>query len=152
MARADARRDDLEIGASALAKFDWHAARAAFERAVAAGGGAEAFEGLGQAAFQLDEPGVSLSANEQAYAGYREAGRSVDAARVAVALAWLYRSYRGERAVSDGWLARARRLLDGHGPTRELGWVELREASFALPARAGARTRRRGRGAWARTR
>lgn len=133
MGTVDARSEALKLGASALAKFDWAAARAAFERAVAAGVGAEAFEGLAQAAFQLDEPGVSLSANEQAYARYREAGRSVDAARVAIALAWLYRSYRGERAVSDGWLARARRLLDGHGPTRELGWVALREASFALP-------------------
>ena len=36
--------------------------------------------------------------------------------------------------MSDGWLARARRLLDGRGPTRELGLVALREASFALPA------------------
>jgi LuxR family maltose regulon positive regulatory protein len=36
-------------------------------------------------------------------------------------------------AVSDGWLAQARRLLDGRGPTSEHGWLALREASFALP-------------------
>jgi DNA-binding CsgD family transcriptional regulator len=52
---------------------------------------------------------------------------------VAIALAWEYRAYRGEPAVSDGWLGRARRLLEGHTPTRELGWLALREASFALP-------------------
>jgi ATP/maltotriose-dependent transcriptional regulator MalT len=57
----------------------------------------------------------------------------VDAARVAIALAWEYRAYRGEPAVSDGWLGRARRLLDGAAPTRERGWLALREASFALP-------------------
>jgi DNA-binding CsgD family transcriptional regulator/predicted negative regulator of RcsB-dependent stress response len=30
-------------------------------------------------------------------------------------------------------LSRARRLLEGGGPTRERGWLALREASFALP-------------------
>jgi DNA-binding CsgD family transcriptional regulator len=60
----------------------------------------------------------------------------VQAARVATALAWQYRTHRGERAVSDGWIARARRLLAGCGPTRELGWLALREASFALPSDA----------------
>jgi hypothetical protein len=40
---------------------------------------------------------------------------------------------RGERAVSDGWLARARRLLEGQGRTAEQGWLALREGSFALP-------------------
>jgi LuxR family maltose regulon positive regulatory protein len=89
--------------------------------------------GLAQAAFFLDEPDVAVDAHERAYAGYRSADRAVDAARVAIALAWEYRAYRGEPAVSDGWLGRARRLLDGAGPTRECGWLALREASFALP-------------------
>jgi DNA-binding CsgD family transcriptional regulator len=90
-------------------------------------------EGLAQAAFFLDEPAAAVDAHERAYAAYRTAGRAVDAARVAIALAWEYRAYRGEPAVSDGWLGRARRLLEGLGPTRESGWLALREASFALP-------------------
>src|SRR5438093_9795091 len=74
--------------------------------------------------------------------GIAKVGRAVDAARIAIALAWDYRTVRGERAVSDGWLARARRLLEGHGRTRERGWLALRETSFALPGDA-ARARER---------
>jgi hypothetical protein len=46
-----------------------------------------------------------FDARERAYAGYRDAGRAIDAARVATALAWDYRIFRGEPAVADGWLA-----------------------------------------------
>jgi LuxR family maltose regulon positive regulatory protein len=72
----------------------------------------------------------------RAYAAYREAGRATDAARIAIALAWDYRIFRGEAAIGDGWLARARRLLQNGGPTRERCWLLLREASFALPGDA----------------
>src|SRR5881397_387208 len=68
--------------------------------------------------------------------GIAKVGRAVDAVRIAIALAWDYRAVRGERAVSDGWLARARRLLEGRGRTQERGWLALREASFALPGDA----------------
>ena len=136
MASTGVGSDDLDAGARALAEHDWPDARAAFERALAAGAGPEALEGLAQAAFFLNEAALALDARERAYAGYREDGRLVDAARMATALAWDYRSGRGERAVAEGWLARARRLLDGCGPTRELGWLALREASFALPGNA----------------
>jgi tetratricopeptide (TPR) repeat protein len=132
MAAADVCAD-LRGGKSALSECRWAEAREAFERAARAGAGAEALEGLAQAAFFLDEPDVAVDAHERAYAAYRSADRAVDAARVAIALAWEYRAYRGEPAVSDGWLGRARRLLDGAGPTRERGWLALREASFALP-------------------
>jgi hypothetical protein len=138
---ADALSDDLQAGAAALAECNWRVARAAFERATAAGGGPEAFEGLAQAAFFLDDAAVTIDARERAYAGYREAGRPVDAGRVAIALAWDYRAFRGERAVADGWLARARRLLAGCGRTRERGWLALREASVRPAGGCGARTR-----------
>jgi DNA-binding CsgD family transcriptional regulator len=136
MGTVGTRSEYLEAGHTALERCDWPSARASFERAVAARGGAEALEGLGQALFFLNESAAALEARERAYAGYREAGRAVDAARVATALAWQYRTHRGERAVSDGWLARGRRLLAGCGPTRELGWLALREASFGLPGDA----------------
>jgi len=141
MTAADVR-SDLEVGKAALAACSWGEARVAFARAVDAGGGPEAFEGLAQAAFFLDDPDVAVDAHERAYAAYRSAGRPVDAARVAISLAWEYRAYRGEPAVSDGWLGRARRLLEGFDRSRERGWLALREASFALPGDlAGARER-----------
>jgi DNA-binding CsgD family transcriptional regulator len=117
----------------ALERADWETARRLFSDVLERSETPEALEGLARAAFFLNEGETALEARERAYARYREAGRPVDAARMAIALAWDYRAARGERAVSDGWLARARRLLDGEGPTSECGWLALREASFALP-------------------
>jgi DNA-binding CsgD family transcriptional regulator len=136
MATMDARSDALAAGQAALERGAWEQARAAFERALAAEAGPEALEGLATAAWFLDEAPLVFDARERAYAGYRGAGRAMDAARVAIALAWDYRVFRGEAAVGDGWLARARRLLEGRGPTCERGWLLLREASFALPGDA----------------
>ena len=125
--------DALRAGDAALERGEWAVARGAFEDARAAGGGPEADEGLASAAWFLDEAAVALEARERAYAGYCDAGRPVDAARIATALAWDYRIFRGEAAVGDGWLARARRLLRDAPPVAEQGWLALREASFALP-------------------
>jgi DNA-binding CsgD family transcriptional regulator len=128
--------DLLRRGNEALGNADWGTASELFADALERSETPEALEGLATAAFFLDEPERALTTRERAYSVYREAGRSVDAARIAIALAWDYRVVRGERAVGDGWLARARRLLDGCGPTREQGWLALREASFALPGDA----------------
>jgi DNA-binding CsgD family transcriptional regulator len=120
----------------ALVRSDWETAKRLFTDALDQGEAPEALEGLARAAFFLNDGEAAIDAHERAYAGYRESGRPVDAARVAIALAWDYRATRGERAVADGWLARARRLLEREGPTRERGWLALREASFALPGNA----------------
>jgi DNA-binding CsgD family transcriptional regulator len=132
-----ARAELVARAREALVAADWDVARRLFSEALAQGETPEALEGLARANFFLNEGELVLEAHERAYAAYREKSRAVDAARVAIALAWDYRAFRGERAVSDGWLARARRLLEGHGPTREQGWLALREASFALPADPG---------------
>ena len=132
-AAASAPRDLLAQASRALGDADWPTARALFSQALEHEETPEALEGLGTAAFFLDEGEAALAARERAYGAYRSAGRPVDAARVATALAWDYRIFRGERAVGDGWLARARRLLEGCGATSERGWVSLREASFSLP-------------------
>jgi DNA-binding CsgD family transcriptional regulator len=124
----------ISLGSQALSNADWVTARDRFAEALALRETGEALEGLGTAAFFLDEAELALDARERAYARYREAGRTVDAARVAIAVAWDYRTVRGEKALGDGWLARARRLLEDGGPIRERGWLALREASFSLPA------------------
>jgi LuxR family transcriptional regulator, maltose regulon positive regulatory protein len=134
MAEPDVTTADLVRRAEqALADTDWAAAKSLFLAALEQDESPEALDGLAQASFFLIELEEALGARERAYAAYRSAGRSVDAARMAIALAWDYRSARGERAVADGWLARARRLLEGCGPIPERGWLALREASFALP-------------------
>jgi LuxR family maltose regulon positive regulatory protein len=123
----------LESADKALASADWQTARRLFSAALEQQQTPEALEGLAKAAFFLDEAELALQARERAYSGYLNAGCEVDAARVAITLAWDYRTLRGERAVGDGWLARARRLLEDSGPVREQGWLAVREASFALP-------------------
>jgi DNA-binding CsgD family transcriptional regulator len=127
---------ELGRGNEALARGDWPAARRLFEHSLASGETPEALEGLGTAAFFSGEGELALETRERAYARYREAGRPVDAARVATMVAWDYRTVRGEPAVAAGWLARARRLLEDCGPTAEGGWLAVREASFALPGNA----------------
>jgi LuxR family maltose regulon positive regulatory protein len=126
----------------ALARGDWTEARRLFEQLLVSDETPEALEGLGTAAFFSGDGELAIATRERAYALYREAGRPVDAARVAIGVAWDQRTVRGEPAVAAGWLARARRLLEDCGPTPERGWLALREASFALPGDA-ARARKR---------
>jgi DNA-binding NarL/FixJ family response regulator len=136
MTESAAREQLLARGGEALANGDWDGAKRLFADALEQEETPEALEGLGQAAFFLNEGELALGARERAYALYRKAERPVDAARVATALAWDYRAVRGERAVAHGWLARARSLLADADATSERGWLVLREASFALPADA----------------
>jgi ATP/maltotriose-dependent transcriptional regulator MalT len=63
---------------------------------------------------------------------YLARGDRTDAARIAVWLAWDAWAFRGESAVANGWLGRARRLLDGQPACAERAWLELREGSLCL--------------------
>jgi hypothetical protein len=62
----------------------------------------------------------------------REQGQTIEAARVASFLAWDYGAMRGANAVANGWLQRARRLVEGREPSAEQAWLPLSEASFHL--------------------
>jgi LuxR family transcriptional regulator, maltose regulon positive regulatory protein len=128
----------LALADQALAANEWETAFAGYSAAVEAGAGPEALEGLAAAAWALDRAEAVFEARERAYTLYCEAQRRVDAARIAIALAWDYRTFRAEAAVGDGWLARARRLLEDAGPSPEAGWLLLREAAFVLPTAAEA--------------
>lgn len=123
----------MAAGNAALSRGAWTEARALFDEALAESASPAALEGLANAAFFLNDGAAAIDARERAYAGYQQRGQSVDAARIAISLAWDYRAFQGATAISDGWLARARRLLQASGPTRERGWLALREASFSLP-------------------
>jgi LuxR family maltose regulon positive regulatory protein len=127
----------LEEGRTALRNGEWAAARAAFERALAEGETPEVLEGLGHAAWRLDDAGLTFDARERAYSLYAERGDRCGAARVATAIAWDYETFRGELAVANGWLRRARRQLEGLDPTVELGWLALREGEIALRSDTG---------------
>jgi DNA-binding CsgD family transcriptional regulator len=62
---------------------------------------------------------------EFAYRANRDAGEPCRAARAAIAVAEMQSGSFGNGAVAQGWLARARRLLEGVGPCVDWGWYEL---------------------------
>jgi DNA-binding NarL/FixJ family response regulator len=107
-------------------------ARACFERATEDTESAEAFEGLGWAAYGLDQDSLTFEARERAYRLYRKRGDDRSAARVAAWLAADWLEFRGEAAVSNGWLQRAHRLLDGLEPGPDHAWLAIHEASLIL--------------------
>lgn len=119
-------------GDDALARGAWVEAREAYERTLARREFPEALEGLGNAAWWLDLSDLVFGSREKAYRLYLTRGDRAEAARVAVWLAWDYWAFQGESAVANGWLQRARRLLDGMPSCSERAWLEVREGSFRL--------------------
>lgn len=93
---------------------------------------AAVLEGLGRARYlEVDYPG-SIEAHERAYHAYCREGNRLGAARAARALSWIYSNLSGDRAVANGWLGRARSLLEEADPdSAEHGWVEAMEGAAA---------------------
>jgi len=129
-----ARPPDCTAGDELLSRGAWSDARAAFEAALRDRESPEALEGLGLAAWWLDDADATFAARERAYRLYRHGGDARGAGRVATWLAWDYNAFRGESAVANGWLRRARSLLETVEPCSEQGWLCLREASVLLAA------------------
>jgi LuxR family maltose regulon positive regulatory protein len=125
----------LGVRQAALRRGDWADARAAFELALNKAESAAALEGLGMAAWWLDDAATTFAAREQAYRLYRRAGDARGAARVATWLAWDYGAFRGEAAVANGWLQRAEHLLDGLEPGHEHGWLYFHQGAAWLHGR-----------------
>jgi class 3 adenylate cyclase len=69
-------------------------------------------EVLADAAWWAGQPDESVDALERAYAGYEKSGSKLEAARVAVQLAYLA-GRRGSLSVAAGWKSNATRLLEG---------------------------------------
>lgn len=120
-----------EAGA-ALARSDWNEARGLYEGALAADKSPEALEGFAAASWWLDDLDAAIDARERAYALRRERDETVEAARDAGFLAWDHGAGRGATAVANGWLQRARRLIEDLPPSAEHAWLLLVEASFHL--------------------
>ena len=119
-------------GDEALARGAWAEARAAYETVLRERELPEALEGLGMAAWWLDMADLVFESRESAYRSYLAREDRAAAARIAVWLAWDSWAFRGESAVANGWLQRARRLLEYHPPCIERAWLEVREGSLCL--------------------
>lgn len=130
-------------GWKALRRAAWEEARSCFETDLAAVESPVALEGLSWATWWMNDADVVLDARERAYRLYREAGEHRGAARMAVWLASDVLDFRGEPAVSAGWLRRAHRLLDGKSLAPEHGWLAVHEGTIALDLEGDTQTARR---------
>src|SRR5688572_24198292 len=122
----------LSAGGAALGRRAWAEATGAYEQALANEESPDALEGLAVARWWQDDVDAAIAMRERAYALRRSRGESVEAARVAGLLAWDYGAMRGAHAVANGWLQRARRLVEGLPPSAEHAWLPLIEASFHI--------------------
>jgi tetratricopeptide (TPR) repeat protein len=114
-----------------FAAADWKGARDAFAAALERDPeDPEALDGLGQSLWWLGDRQGGIDSRRQAYATYQRRGNPRAAGGIAAYLAAEHR-IDGQTAEAAGWLARARRLLDGHGVTSELGWLRIEEAKRA---------------------
>lgn len=121
----------LHDGQAALARGAWEEARICFTAALRGRERPEGWEGLGLAAWGLNETALMFNARERAYQLYRQGGDRYGAARLATNLALDHFYYRGEHAVASGWVQRAHRLLEGLEPRPETGWLAVTEALMA---------------------
>src|SRR3954453_15908582 len=126
-----------EAAWEAFRAADWAQARDAFAAVLASSpGDPEALDGLGRALWWLGERDAGIERRREAYAAYRRGGAGGPAAGIAVYLAGEQR-IDGREAEAAGWLARARRLLEGTGPSPEREWLAIEDAKrAAAPAEA----------------
>jgi ATP/maltotriose-dependent transcriptional regulator MalT len=122
----------LQACQAALHRGAWAEARACFEAALQIEETPEALEGLGISAWGLNDAAAMFDAREQAYHLYRQRGDSRGAGRLAANLAMDHFYVRGEDAIANGWLQRARRLLAEMEPCPELGWLAVTEAQITM--------------------
>lgn len=103
--------ETLETGRDAVRRRAWPEAVEALTTAARDGElSPDDLELLGTAEWWSGHPDLSNEALERAFAAYGEAGRNLDAARVAMTLA--YQAFRGLAGpVGGGWLGQAGRIL-----------------------------------------
>lgn len=101
----------LEAAYRALDNGRWHEARDAFESEIARHESAGARFGLAMTLWWLGDTLESVENCSRAYTLYRQSGDVKNAARAAVWLAITYKANYANFAASNGWVARAERLL-----------------------------------------
>jgi DNA-binding NarL/FixJ family response regulator len=126
--------DVVEAGWAELDAGRWDAARASFEKALAAAETPRGLEGLSWAAWWLDDADTLFEARERAYRLYRRDGEPAAAARMATWIACDQLDFRGAPAVADGWLQRAARLLDPLEPGPDHGWLAFMQGYLLYAA------------------
>lgn len=125
--------DLATAGRSALSEARWEDARDLFGRASKlAPDDPAALEGYAEACAWTGDADGALRSGREAFRRYQERGDDLSAGRVAVLLGNATYDFRGDIAVARGWALRARRLLEGLGPTEELAVAYAFEAHLAI--------------------
>jgi len=112
-APADRAQSLLQFAHQALGRGAWEDARRGFTDALAEQEGPEALEGLGLAAWWLDDAAAVFDARERAYRLYVARRDRRGAGRVAMSLAQDAIYFRGQPAIARGWLAALAVLVIG---------------------------------------
>ena len=124
---------ELEAGRAAIAERRW---RDGYELLSAAARSAQLtaadLELLAWSAYWTEQISEAVPLLERAYAAYLAEGNTERAAAMAVQLAHEYTSVRLQRAVGNGWLARAMRLLEGEPEGPAHGYLALQRGLEAL--------------------
>jgi class 3 adenylate cyclase len=122
----------LELGRDAVRRRAWAEAMEAFAAADRDGGLPPAdLELMADAAWWAARPDEATEALERAFTGYSEAGRTVDAAGVALKLAYqAFRRLAG--SIGGGWLARAASLLESEPESATHAWLLVLQGIGAL--------------------
>jgi class 3 adenylate cyclase len=117
--------DILEVGRNAFTQHAWADAIEAFSQADQDRDLSPAdLESLGLAAWWAGRPDDATEALERAFRAYVEAGRTVDAAGVALKLAYqAFRAVNG--SVGGGWLAQAGRILEDVDESAMHAWLHV---------------------------
>lgn len=120
----------IDQGYAALRVGDSSTARRVFESASVNGERGATLEGFARAGYLDHEYLPAIELWGSAYEAYRREADGVGAIRVARTLAYMHLSIVGDRAVMQGWFARAVSLLADEGPCPETGWVSLNKGMF----------------------
>ena len=104
--------ETVQLGRDAMDRHAWVEATEAFGAADRDGGlSPEDLERLGTAAWWAGKPEDATEALERAFAGFAEAGKAGDAARIAMSLA--YQAFRRLTVpIAMGWISRAEHMLE----------------------------------------
>jgi LuxR family transcriptional regulator, maltose regulon positive regulatory protein len=122
----------LPAAHDALRRADWEAAQIAFQVALDQEETPQAFEGLSWACWWLSDATTLFEARERAYQLYQQQGDRRGAARLAIWIAHDHVEFRGQLAIANGWLQRARRHLEGVDDAPENGWLALLDGALAI--------------------
>jgi DNA-binding CsgD family transcriptional regulator/uncharacterized protein HemY len=125
----------LTAGQDALKVGRWEEARDSFRAALAYDETAEGLLGLAEALWWLGAARESVEYRARAYAEFRQRREPAQAAAIALLLCVHFRANLGNAAASDGWLARATRLIEDSGTDELRGYLYVISASVEEPRR-----------------